>query len=111
MEYLWDLYSVRITIEMAGGKMIFSAKFPYLARQLSVCKVVPTLTSTSAEIYLSMAGAKQLGDRGLSWFRPGPYVQQGCARGTVLHCTVVLAEGSYKQGRRGGEASRSLRFD
>jgi hypothetical protein len=29
---------------------------------LSVRKVVPTLTSTSAEIYLSMAGAKQLGD-------------------------------------------------
>jgi hypothetical protein len=30
--------------------------------QLSVRKVVPTLTSTSAEIYLSMSGAKQLGD-------------------------------------------------
>jgi hypothetical protein len=29
---------------------------------LSVRKVVPTLTSTSAEIYLSMAGAKQLDD-------------------------------------------------
>jgi hypothetical protein len=28
MEYLWDLYSVRITIEMAGGKLIFSA-IPY----------------------------------------------------------------------------------
>jgi hypothetical protein len=28
MEYLWDLYSVRITIEMAGGKLIFSAKSP-----------------------------------------------------------------------------------
>jgi hypothetical protein len=25
MEYLWDLYSVRITNEMAGGKLIFSA--------------------------------------------------------------------------------------
>jgi hypothetical protein len=24
MEYLWDLYSVQITIEMAGGKLIFS---------------------------------------------------------------------------------------
>jgi hypothetical protein len=22
MEYLWDLYSVRITIDMAGGKLI-----------------------------------------------------------------------------------------
>jgi hypothetical protein len=75
MEYLWDLYSVRITIEMAGGKLIFSARSPYLARQLSVWKVVPTLTSKSAEIYLWMAGAKQLVTRGLSWFRLGPYVQ------------------------------------
>jgi hypothetical protein len=46
---------------MAGGKLIFSA-IPYLTRQLSVRKVVPTLTSTSTEIYLSMASAKQLGD-------------------------------------------------
>jgi hypothetical protein len=75
MEYLWDLYSVRITIEMAGGKLIFSTRSPYLAHQLSVWKVVPTLTSKSAEIYLSMASAKQLVTRGLSWFRPGPYVQ------------------------------------
>jgi hypothetical protein len=80
-------------------------------RDVSVRKVVPTLTSTSAEIYLSMAGAKQLVTRGLSWFQSGPYVQQWCARGTVLRCTVVLAEGSYKQGGRGGKASRSLRFD
>jgi hypothetical protein len=78
MEYLWDLYSVRITNEMAGGKLIFSA-VPYLVRQLSVRKVVPTLTSKSAEIYLSMAGAKQLETQGLSWFRPGLYVQQWCA--------------------------------
>jgi hypothetical protein len=28
MEYLWDLYSVRITIEMAGVKLIFSAATP-----------------------------------------------------------------------------------
>jgi hypothetical protein len=69
MEYLWDLYSVRITIEMAGGKLIFST-CPYLARQLSVWKVVPTLTSMSAKIYLSMASAKQHDDTGLSWLRP-----------------------------------------
>jgi hypothetical protein len=31
---------------------------------VSVQKVVPTLTSTCAEIYFSMAGAKQLGDTG-----------------------------------------------
>jgi hypothetical protein len=110
MEYLWDLYSVRITIEMAGGKLIFSARIPYLARQLSVQKVVPTLTSKSAEIYLSMADARQLVTRGLSWFRLGPYVQQWCARGTILRCTVVLAEGGYKQGGRGGRDFKSLRF-
>jgi hypothetical protein len=28
MEYLWPLYSVRITIEMAVGKLIFSAQSP-----------------------------------------------------------------------------------
>jgi hypothetical protein len=50
--------------------------FKVINRCLSVRKVVPTLTSKSAEIYLSMAGAKQLVTRGLSWFRPGPYVQQ-----------------------------------
>jgi hypothetical protein len=73
-------------------------------------KVVPTLTSKSAEIYLSMAGAKQLVTRGLSCFRPEPYVQQWCARGTTLRCTVVLAEGGYKRGGRGGRASKSQRF-
>jgi hypothetical protein len=55
---------VRITIEMAGGKLIFSARFSYLAHQLSVRKVVPTLTSTSAEIYLSMVDARQHKDTG-----------------------------------------------
>jgi hypothetical protein len=75
-----------------------------------VRKVVPTLTSKSTEIYLSMTGAKQLVTRGLSWFRSGPYVQQWCAWGTILRCTVVLAEGGYRRGGRGGRASRSQRF-
>jgi hypothetical protein len=83
---------------------------PYLMCQLSVRKVVSTVTSKSAEIYLSMASAKQIVTRGLSWFRPGLYVQQWCARGTIFRFTVVLAEGSYKKGGRGGRASRSLRF-
>jgi hypothetical protein len=86
------------------------APLAHARQDLSVRKVVPTLTSKSAEIYLSMAGAKQLVTRGLSWFRPGPYVQQWCARGTILRCTVVLAEGGYKRGGRGGRASRSQRF-
>jgi hypothetical protein len=63
MEYLWDLYSVQITIDTVGGKLI-SAQFPYLAHQLSLRKVVPTLTSTSVEIGLSLAGAKQHNDTG-----------------------------------------------
>jgi hypothetical protein len=99
MEYLWDLYSVRITIEMAGGKLIFSAS-PYLARQLSVWKVVPTLTSTSAEIYLSMVGAKQLGD---TRFYPGS--GRGCtsSRGVLeaLYCVApwCLQRGATSKAR------------
>jgi hypothetical protein len=57
-----------------------------------------------------MAGAKQLVTLNLSWFRLGPYVQQGGARGTVLRCTVVLAEGGYKRGGRGGWSSKSQRY-
>jgi hypothetical protein len=44
MEYLWPRYSVRTTIERAGDEPIVSAS-PYLACQLSVRKLVPTLTS------------------------------------------------------------------
>jgi hypothetical protein len=40
-----------------------------------------------------MVGAKQLGTLVLSWFRLGPYVHQGCARGTVLLRTGVPVEG------------------
>jgi hypothetical protein len=53
----------------------------------------------SAEICLSMVGAKQLRTLGLSWFQSGPYVQQGCARGTVLIRTGVPVEG-WLQARR-----------
>jgi hypothetical protein len=51
-----------------------------------------------------MVGAKQLETRGLSWFRPGPYVQQWCARGTVLLCTGVPVVGrlqARRERRRG----------
>jgi hypothetical protein len=51
-----------------------------------------------------MVGAKQLKTRGLSWFRPVPYVQQGCARGIVLLCTGVPVVGrlqARREGRRG----------
>jgi hypothetical protein len=52
-----------------------------------------------------MVGAKQLKTPGLSWFRPEPYVQQGCARGTVLLCTGVPVVGRL-QARR--ERKRGL---
>jgi hypothetical protein len=44
-----------------------------------------------------MAGAKQLVTLILSWFRQGPYVQQWCARGTILRCTMVLVEGATSE--------------
>jgi hypothetical protein len=43
MAYLRDVISVRITIETAGEELI--SGMPYLVHQLSVRKVVPTLTS------------------------------------------------------------------
>jgi hypothetical protein len=51
-----------------------------------------------------MVGAKQLWTLGLSWFRPGPYVQQGCARGTILLRTGVPVVGCLqaRQDRRCG---------
>jgi hypothetical protein len=51
-----------------------------------------------------MVGAKQLKTLGLSWFRPEPYVQQGCARGTVLLCIGVPIVGrlqARRERRRG----------
>jgi hypothetical protein len=47
----------------------------------------------------SMVGAKQLETWGLSWFLLEPYVQQWCARGTVLLCTGVPVVGQL-QARR-----------
>jgi hypothetical protein len=38
----------------------------------------------------------------------GPYVQQWCARGTILLSTGVPVVGSYKQGGREGVTSKSL---
>jgi hypothetical protein len=61
---------------------------------LSVRKVAPTLTSKSAEIYLSMAGAKQLGDTGFI------LVPVGVVRPSVVcsrHC-VTLHRGACRGG-------------
>jgi hypothetical protein len=46
-----------------------------------------------------MVGAKLLKTLGLSWFRPGLYVQQRCARGTILLYTGVPVVGQL-QARR-----------
>jgi hypothetical protein len=61
--------------------------FPYLALQLSVRKVVPRLTSTSAEIYLLMASAKQHCDTGFILAR---VVGRTSSRGAleVLYCVA-----------------------
>jgi hypothetical protein len=75
-----------------------------------VRKVIPTLTSKSAEIYLSMAGAKQHNDKGLSWFRPWAVRPVGVRSGRCIAVHRGACRGGYKQGGRGGEASRSLRF-
>jgi hypothetical protein len=51
-----------------------------------------------------MVGAKQLETLGLSWFWPWPYVQQRCARGTILLCTGVPVVGrlqARRERRRG----------
>jgi hypothetical protein len=42
-----------------------------------------------------MVNAKQQGTQSLSWFRPrGPYVQQWCARGTILLSTGGACSGA-----------------
>jgi hypothetical protein len=63
----------------------------------------------SAEICLSMVGAKKLKTLGISWFRPGSYIQQWCARGTVLLSTGVPVEGwlqARRERRRGLQVPR-----
>jgi hypothetical protein len=58
-----------------------------------------------------MVGAKQLRTLGLSWFRPGPYVQQRCARGTILLCTGVSVVGrlqAERERKRGLQVPRGV---
>jgi hypothetical protein len=58
-----------------------------------------------------MVGAKQQETRDLSWFRPGPYVQQWCAQGTVLLCTGVPVEGrlqARRERRRGLQVPKGV---
>jgi hypothetical protein len=58
-----------------------------------------------------MVGAKKLGTLDLSWFRPGPYVQQGCARGTILLCIGVPVVGrlqARRERRRGLQVTKGM---
>jgi hypothetical protein len=51
-----------------------------------------------------MVGAKQLKTLGLSWFRPGPYVQQGVLEALYCLCTGVPVVGrlqARRERRRG----------
>jgi hypothetical protein len=58
---VWEL------VECPKNKNVIGTKWVYWNKQdVSVRKVVPTLTSKSVEIYLSMDGAKRLGDTILS---------------------------------------------
>jgi hypothetical protein len=70
-----------------------------------VRKVVPTLTSKSVEIYLSMAGAKQHNDTGLSWFRPWAVRSAGVRSGRCIAVHRGACRGEL-QARR--ERRRSL---
>jgi hypothetical protein len=72
------------------------------SRYLSVRKVVPTLTSTSTEIYLSMAGAKQHNDTG---FILVPAVSRTSSRVRsrrciALHCGACRGGLQACRGRR-----------
>jgi hypothetical protein len=69
---------------------------------LSVQKVVLTLTSKSAEIYLSMAGAKKHNDTGFSWFRPWAVRPAGVCSGRciVLHRSACRGELQARRERR-----------
>jgi hypothetical protein len=58
-----------------------------------------------------MVGAKQLRTIDLSWFRPEPYVQQGCAQGTILLRTGVPVVGRLqvrRERRRGLQVPRGV---
>jgi hypothetical protein len=71
--------------------------------EVSVRNVVPTITSKSVEIYLSMAGAKQYNDADLSWFRPRVIRPAGVRSGRciVLHRGACRGELQARRERRG----------
>jgi hypothetical protein len=82
----------------------------HIDTQLSVRKVVPTLTSRSAEIYLSMAGAKQLVTLGFILVLARAVRPAGVCSGHYIVLHRGACRGGYKQGGRGGRFSRSQRY-
>jgi hypothetical protein len=81
-----------------------------VASCVSVRKVVPTLTSKSAEIYLSMAGAKQLVTPGFILVPAGAVRLAGVCSGHYIALHRSACRGGYKRGGRGSRASRSQRY-
>jgi hypothetical protein len=77
---------------------------------MSVRNVVPTLTSNERWDQPLDGPVLATKDTGFILVLAGAVRQQWCARGTVLRCTVVLVEGGYKRGGRGGRASKSKRY-
>jgi hypothetical protein len=75
-----------------------------------VRKVVPTLTSRSVEIYLSMAGAKQLVTLGFILVPVGAVRPAVVCSGHYIALHRNACRGGYKRGGRGGRASRSQRY-
>jgi hypothetical protein len=71
---------------------------------VSVREVVPTLTSTSVKIYLSMAGAKQLSDTRFILVPAGAVRPAGvCSRHCIaLHCGACRGELQARRERRLG---------
>jgi hypothetical protein len=98
-------YSVRITMEGVDGGLTFGAHVPHGGRQLSVRNVVPTVTSNKRQ-GLSLNGRCQATKDTKFILVParGPYVQQWCARGTILLSTRVPVVGrlqARRERRRG----------
>jgi hypothetical protein len=95
-----NVFRRKIQSAINEGRLILIEKqfnkhlFPINTRELQqpkvlvllVRKVVPILTSKSAEIYLLMVGAKQLVTRGLSWFRWGRTSSSGVLE--ALYCVA-----------------------
>jgi hypothetical protein len=75
-----------------------------------VRKVVPTLTSRSVEIYLSMVDAKQLVTLGFILVPVGAVRPAGVCSWHYIALHRSACRGGYKRGVRGGRASRSHRY-